>query len=49
MDMMAVEKHNEHFQQVISHFGQVNFITLRMFQLFMINSPDVGINLFFLN
>jgi hypothetical protein len=25
MDMMAVEKHSELFQQVISHFGQVNF------------------------
>jgi hypothetical protein len=25
MDVTAVQKHSEYFQQVISHFGQVNF------------------------
>jgi len=25
MDVVAVQKHSEHFQQVISHFGQVHF------------------------
>jgi hypothetical protein len=26
--MTAVENHSEHFQRVISHFGQVNFYHL---------------------
>lgn len=25
MDVMAVDKHSEHFQKVIDHFGEVNF------------------------
>jgi len=43
MDVVAVQKHSEHFQQVISHFGQVHFyqVVITKRQWLMIHNHPV--------